>query len=158
MATLASNSGFREDLFYRLKVITIDVPPLRERKEDIPHLVAYLLEKSNRELHKRVTKVPDDVMERLIDYDWPGNVRELENVITRGVFLAKGGVLMDIKTLERAGDAQAWSPESLSAIEVRHIAATLDHTGWNRSRAARLLGISIPRLERKILRYELKPG
>jgi len=158
LATLTSTGGFREDLFYRLKVITIDVPPLRERKEDIPHLVAYLLEKSNRELHKRVTKVPDDVMERLIDYDWPGNVRELENVITRGVFLAKGGVLMDIKTLERAGDAQAWSPESLSAIEVRHIAATLDHTGWNRSRAARLLGISIPRLERKILRYELKPG
>ncbi|HEY4708000.1 MAG TPA: sigma-54 dependent transcriptional regulator [Thermodesulfobacteriota bacterium] len=155
--TLTSRGAFREDLFYRLKVITIDVPPLRERKEDIPHLVAYLLEKANRELHKRVTKVPDEVMERLIDYDWPGNVRELENVITRGVFLAKGGVLLDIKTLERANDTAAWSPESLIAVEARHIAATLDHAGWNRSKAARLLGVSIPRLERKILRYGLKP-
>lgn len=156
LKTLVANGSFREDLFYRLKVITIDVAPLRERREDVPLLVMHLLEKANRELHKRVRKVPDEVMETLKAYSWPGNVRELENVITRGVLLAKGDVLMDISLPGRERKESAWKPVRLDDIERAHVEKTLVHTGWNKSRAASLLGISLPRIERKIRKYGLK--
>lgn len=154
--TLVKSGAFREDLYYRLKVITIDVAPLRERPDDVPLLVMHLLEKANRELHKKVKKVPDEVMERLLAYSWPGNVRELENVITRGVLLAKGDVLMDISLPGRENKERAWKPATMDAVERAHIEATLEHAGWNKSKAALFLGVSLPRLERKIRKYELK--
>ncbi len=159
---LTSKGLFREDLYYRLKVITIEVPPLRERKEDIPLLVSHLLEKTNRELHKSVRKVPGRVMEMMMNYSWPGNVRELENVITRGVLLAKGDVILDLYLPGvyevGAGDsvrAPDWKAASLDDVEREHIQKTLEHTGWNKSKAATLLGITLPRLDRKIKKYYL---
>lgn len=161
---LTAKKAFREDLYYRLKVITIEVPPLRDRKEDIPLLVMHLLEKAERELHKRVRKVPEKVMEAMMNYPWPGNVRELENVITRGVLLAKGDVLLDVylpgekeKELTN-GEGNGWRPALLDEMERAHIFRTLLHTGWNKSRAAILLGITLPRLERKIRKYNLHPA
>ncbi len=158
---LTSIGLFREDLYYRLKVITIGVPPLRERKEDIPLLASHLLEKANRELHKSVRKVPGRVMDMLMNYPWPGNVRELENVITRGVLLARGDVLLDLyipgaHDAGGAGRQDAWKASSLDDVEREHIQRTLEHTGWNKSRAATLLGITPPRLDRKIRKYNLR--
>ncbi|MEE9613434.1 MAG: sigma-54 dependent transcriptional regulator [Thermodesulfobacteriota bacterium] len=153
---------FREDLFYRLKVITVDVPPLRERKEDIPLLVSHLLTRANREQHRTVTKVPYGVTDALIAYSWPGNVRELENVITRAVLLSKGDVLQDVhipglrEREEAPGDAPPWEPGPLDEMERVHIERVLDHTDWNKSKAAALLGVSLPRLMRKIKKYELR--
>jgi two-component system response regulator AtoC len=158
LKALVTGGAFREDLYYRLKVITIDVAPLRERLEDVPLLVMHLLEKANRELHKKVKKVPEEVMAHMMSYSWPGNVRELENVITRGVLLAKGDVLMDISLPGREKKESAWKPVKMDELESGHIEATLAHTGWNKSRAASLLGVSLPRLERKIKKYGLKKG
>jgi len=158
LKSLVTAGAFREDLYYRLKVITIDVAPLRERPEDIPLLVMHLLEKANRELHKKVKKVPGEVMALLMAYSWPGNVRELENVITRGVLLAKGDVLMDVTLPGRESRGGAWKPAKIDDMEAAHIKATLEHTFWNKSRAAALLGFSLPRLERKIRKYGLKKG
>ncbi|MBI5644408.1 MAG: sigma-54-dependent Fis family transcriptional regulator [Deltaproteobacteria bacterium] len=154
-----AKGGFREDLYYRLKVITIDVPPLRERKSDIPALVTYLMDKANRELHKKVRKVPDNIMELMMDYQWPGNVRELENVITRGVLLAKGDVLLDVFLQPEANpETKAeWHPSTMPDVEREHIEKTLCYTNWNKSRASYLLGMSLPRLERKIKKYNIGP-
>ena len=156
LKALVTSGAFREDLYYRLKVITIDVAPLRERLEDVPLLVMHLLEKANRELHKKVKKVPEEVMALLKSYSWPGNVRELENVITRGVLLAKGDVLMDISLPGKEKKGPAWKPVRLDELERGHMASTLEHALWNKSRAAALLGVSLPRLERKIRKYGLK--
>ncbi len=158
---LTARGAFREDLYYRLKVITIDVPPLRERKEDIPLLVSHLLEKANREIHKNVRKVPEKVMDSFMNYPWPGNVRELENVITRGVLLAKGDVLIDIYLpgspfVPEAKAYKDWQPATLNDIERAHIQKALEYTGWNKSKAAILLGTTLPRLDRKIKKYSLR--
>jgi len=91
-------------------------------------------------------------------YSWPGNVRELENVITRGVLLAKGDVLIDVTLPGKEKKDPAWKSATLDDIERGHIESTLGHTLWNKSRAAVLLGISLPRLERKIKKYGLKKG
>lgn len=158
LSGLVTGGAFREDLYYRLKVITIDIAPLRERLEDVPLLVMHLLEKANRELHKKVRKVPEEVMALLKGYAWPGNVRELENVITRGVLLAKGDVLVDVSLPGKEKKGPDWKPAALKDIERAHIESTLCHTLWNKSRAAVLLGVSLPRLERKIRKYGLKKG
>ncbi|MBI2400863.1 MAG: sigma-54-dependent Fis family transcriptional regulator [Deltaproteobacteria bacterium] len=158
LSGLVTGGAFREDLYYRLKVITIDVAPLRERLEDVPLLVMHLLAKANRELHKKVRKVPEEVMSLLKAYSWPGNVRELENVITRGVLLAKGDVLVDVSLPGEERKNSDWKPATLDDIERAHIESTLGHTLWNKSRAAVLLGVSLPRLERKIRKYGLKKG
>ena len=91
---LVAKGSFREDLYYRLKVVEIKLPALRERREDVPDLVAYLLQKINRSLHTNVRKVPDSVMQMLVNHAWKGNVRELENALTRAVTLAHGDVLL----------------------------------------------------------------
>ena len=94
LKALIEKGQFREDLYYRLKVVEIFLPPLRERKEDIPELVAYLMEKINRELRRNVRKIPPEVMAVLQDLPWRGNVRELENALTRAVILSKGDVIL----------------------------------------------------------------
>src|SRR5207244_2746517 len=93
LPTLVQAGAFREDLLYRLRVVEIRIPPLRERKEDIPLLVEALLAKVGREVHKSVKYVPQAAMDLMSAYAWPGNVRELENALTRAVVLAKGDVL-----------------------------------------------------------------
>jgi len=157
---------FREDLHQRLQVITLHVPPLRERREDIPLLVLALLEKINSRVHKRVTRVPAEVMETLVGLPWRGNVRELENVLTRAVVLAPGEVLL-ADTLPRdapadAAPGPAWLPEgplpTLAEAERQLIERALELTHGHKGRACQMLGISRPTLERKLVRYGTARG
>jgi two-component system response regulator AtoC len=151
---------FREDLYYRLKVVEIKLPPLRERREDIPELVAYLLEKVNRQLHTNVRKVPESVMKMLVAYDWKGNVRELENGLTRAVTLAHGDVLLAehlplLRSDGLGGALVADELTSLKEMERRYIAHVLKQARWNKSRASDILGITRPTLDKKIKDYGL---
>ncbi len=149
---------FREDLYYRLKVVEIALPSLRGRKEDIPELVAYLLEKINRQLRKNVRKVPPPVMRRLTELPWPGNVRELENALTRAVILAKGDVILeDNLPLERAKEKVV--PKELVAlkeVEKDYIQYVLQSTNGNKTQASKILKISRPTLDKKIREYNLE--
>jgi DNA-binding NtrC family response regulator len=162
LSELVAEGKFREDLFYRLSVFTIDIPPLRERKEDIPVLVVHFLNKIDRLLHKRVRKIPYEVMEMLENYEWVGNVRELENTLTQAVVLAKGDVLEKENILLRKSPGQPvqsgfanFAGMSLSAVEKVHIQHVLDSLKWDKTKAAEVLGISKPTLYNKIQLYSL---
>src|SRR5205807_356410 len=132
LGAMVAAGRFREDLYYRLRVVEITLPPLRDRREDIPVLVEGLLGKINRELHKDVRGVTPPAMDALARYGWPGNVRELENMLTRAVVLAKGDVLDE--TLLPIAGAPATAPAEerdlapLREVERRHIARVLAHT------------------------------
>jgi len=156
---LVKDGKFREDLYYRLNVVTIKIPPLRERKEDIPLLVNYFLTKINKELHKNVTKVPDDVMLMLKNYDWIGNVRELENTLIQAVVLSTDDVLHKENILLRKSFSDISEKEDyllpLQEVEKRHIKLVLDYTNWNKPKAAEILGISLPTLYNKIDSYKI---
>jgi two-component system response regulator AtoC len=152
---------FREDLYQRLKVIALRVPPLRERREDIPLLVTSLLERINGRVHKRVTRVPPEVMEALVRLPWRGNVRELENVLTRAVVLSPGEVLL-AESLPRdepvEQDPAGWFPPdaplpTLEEAERQLIERALVLTRGHKGRACQMLGISRPTLERKLAKY-----
>jgi DNA-binding NtrC family response regulator len=151
---------FREDLFYRLKVFTIEIPPLRERKEDIPKLVVHFLKKINKELHKNVWKIPYEVMEMLQTHEWVGNVRELENTLLQAVVLAKGDVLEKEYILLKKndiaqGDKVNKARLSLADIEKNHIKLVLDEVNWDKQAAAKILGIAKTTLYNKIETYDL---
>jgi two-component system response regulator AtoC len=156
---------FREDLYQRLQVITLHVPPLRERPDDIPALVQTLLERINEKVHQRVTRVPPEVLDHLRNLPWRGNVRELENVLTRAVVLAPGDVLLadhlpPLEAPARPPDpAHPWPPAgeipSLAEAERLLISRALSHTHGHKGKACQLLGISRPTLERKLAKYQL---
>jgi two-component system response regulator AtoC len=156
---LVDDGKFREDLYYRLNVFTINLPPLRERKEDIPELVIYLLNKINKELHKNVRKVPFEVMEMLQSRMWIGNVRELENALLQAVVLAKGDVLES--ELLPFPETKIEKPKnnsiciSLEEVERNHIEAVLKEVQGNKQKACDILGISKPTLYSKISRYKI---
>ena len=158
---LVERGQFREDLYFRLKVVEILVPPLRERRSDIPILAEHLVDKIGRETHKEVRAIPDDVMTRLMEYDWPGNVRELENTLTRAIVLSRGpGISPEhINVGDATGRAGSdpFAPEndSLNAVEKAHVQRILTRTGGNKQETARILGISRPRLYRMIEKYRL---
>jgi len=144
---------FREDLYYRLNVIKIHLPPLRERKEDIPLLANYFLKvKNGFRVQKRLSKKALDVM---ISYDWPGNVRELINVIERAIILSGGKEIIDVDDLAIRTFRPNGKIKTLKELEKEHIANVLRSTGGNKSKAAKLLGISLRNLYRKIKRYGL---
>ena len=167
LPAMVARGSFREDLFYRLRVVEIALPPLRERAGDIPLLVEGLLAKINRDLDKDVRYVTPAALARLTAHGWPGNVRELENVLTRAVVLAKADVLDE--TVLPLGGAAAVEPgagepadadplgplPTLREIERRHIVRVLAHTEWNKRRACAILDISRPTLDRKIEEYGL---
>lgn len=157
LKSLIEKCRFREDLYYRLKVVEIFLPPLRERKEDIPELVAYLLEKINRELKKNVRKVPPEVMKLLTEMPWRGNVRELENALTRAVILAKGDVVLQENLPVEPAEKNILPDENLPLkdVEKAYIQRVLDSVQGNKSQAARVLKISRPTLDKKIKEYGL---
>jgi DNA-binding NtrC family response regulator len=142
---------FREDLFYRLNVVPIHVPPLRTRREDLPMLVEHFVRKIARECNRDVRGVSAGALDVLIRYEWPGNVRELENVIHRAVVLARGPVLhledipLDVAMPETgprvAGDPGLPLREALEQFERQYVLRVLERVGWNVSRAARILGV-----------------
>ncbi len=156
------NKGlFKEDLFYRLKVFTLQMPPLTDRMSDIPLLVEHFLNKINLELGTKVTKIQDGVMERLVTHTWKGNVRELENAIVQALVGCRGNVLLrdDIdRILTRNPSLPALGLEtfSLAHIEKNHIEKTLSRLDWNKSQTSKLLGITLPTLRSKIRKYNIR--
>ncbi len=160
---MVRDGHFREDLFYRLSVAMIRVPPLRDRRSDIPLLIQYLLKKINAELHHSIKRVEERAMERLLAYRWPGNVRELENVLTRGVISTPGEVILDefiVTLLEKGASAvdqvrDTTGTMSLQDVEKVHILKVLQHTGWHFGKACGILGISRPTLRQKLKEYDI---
>jgi two-component system response regulator AtoC len=155
LSQMVKRGEFREDLYFRLKVFVIDIPPLRKHREDIPLLVEYLVEKINRTTGKNIRRIPKTAINRFMEHDWPGNIRELENVLTRAVILSKDDCLQEacvVNLLRQPQDPYpaSFQLKSLSEIEAQHIAQVLEHCQWNISRAARILGITRPTLRRKI--------
>jgi len=159
--------AFRRDLFFRLQVVEILVPPLRDRRADIPILAEHFLSRFIKETGRKIRGFTAEAMQKLTAYHWPGNVRELRNVIERAVALGSGPIIdvadIWLSTLEASLAAsepsvgeQPFEPLSLEEIEKRHIERTLSHTQWNKSQAATLLGIERSTLDRKIKSYELK--
>lgn len=157
LKSLIEEGRFREDLYWRLKVVEIKLPSLRERKEDVPELVGYLLEKINRELRKNVRKVPELVMKKLIDWPWDGNVRELENALTHAVILAKGDIILEENLPLEAGDKKPYPQKlvALKEVEKNYIQHVLQIAKGSKTQASQILGISRPTLDKKIRDYQL---
>ena len=133
LAALADEQKFRQDLFYRLNVFPIHVPPLRERREDIPTLVRHFAQQFARRMKKSIETIPVDTMQVLTEYDWPGNIRELQNLIERAVILTSGTTLdVPVVSLNRRTPAPAREPEAetLEQSDRRHIIAALESTNW----------------------------
>jgi Nif-specific regulatory protein len=155
---------FRRDLFYRLQVVQLDVPPLRDRLDDVPLLADHFLKKFVRETGRKIKGFTPSALDKLKGYRWPGNVRELRNVVERAVALGSGPQLdsadiwlseLDVGAPVVGPVGSAYKPESLEDMEKRHILETLKHTDWNKTKAAAILGIERSTLDRKIERYGL---
>ncbi|MCB1876275.1 MAG: sigma-54-dependent Fis family transcriptional regulator [Chromatiales bacterium] len=155
---------FREDLLYRLNVVSIHMPPLREREDDVLLLADALMHKLSPTIHKPVLTVTDAAKLRLRDYHWPGNVRELENVLTQAMVHARNGILTPdlLPAPSQAGAATVTQADgdprlaTLDEMEASHIQRVLTHTGGHKGRSCEILGISRPALDRKIKRYQLR--
>ncbi len=129
LAKMVAEKQFRSDLYYRLRVFPITVPPLRERREDIPLLVNYFVDRHSRHLYKKIETIPPDTMRALTHWDWPGNIRELENFIERAVILTKGPVLRaPVSELEMSAEAESLENSSLETAERDHILRVLRET------------------------------
>lgn len=148
---------FREDLYYRLNVVHVHLPPLRERTEDIPLLVAHFLRKYTKEMKKGDIKVSERAFHRIYEYPWPGNVRELENAIERAVVLCEQGTIEAYHLPETLQDLSPGIklPEALEKIEMQLIKQALVRTNYVQAKAARLLGITKSLLQYKMKKYNL---
>ena len=163
----AQAGAFREDLAYRLNVIGIELPPLRDRPDDIPLLAVALLDKAARQHDQMPPRLTENTLEALQRYSWPGNVRELENVLTQAMVLARDGEIMENHLRFRQapgtppGNTVQPMPDdalvlrSLEEVEAEHIQRVLNHTGGHKGRSCDVLGISRPALDRKIQKYGL---
>ena len=157
---LVKAGGFRADLFFRLSELLITMPPLRERREDIPELVRYFVRQLSAELGKRVERFSDAAMAQLVKYDWPGNVRELRNVIKSGIATAQHDAVWieDLPlTLEVNAEEEqaAGGLTTLDVAERRHVEKVLLAVKWRKVDAARILGITRATLDRKIAKHRL---
>jgi two-component system response regulator FlrC len=161
LTDLVTRGAFREDLFYRLNVIPIVIPPLRQRPRDIEHLAAYFANESAKANGRSMVRVSSDAAMKLKQWKWPGNVRELENVMERSILMQKDDELsaddilisgfQSIPSVSEIGPGM-----TISEVEKRLILQTLEHTSQNRSQAARLLGISIRTLRNKLQQFGVK--
>ncbi len=162
---------FRDDLYYRLNIVTITIPPLRERREDLKPLIDYLIAKINLDLHKHIAGVSDEMFHIFNQYSWPGNIRELENLLVRAAVVAKGQVLVksDFPELQEAAAARPPSSPgadpftdaggrvlTLDEVEERHIRRVLRDTKKNKGEICDILGISRPTFERKLEKYGIQ--
>ncbi|MFH1776962.1 MAG: sigma-54 dependent transcriptional regulator [Candidatus Omnitrophota bacterium] len=164
---------FREDLYYRINVVSINLPPLRQRREDIPYLIDYFLANFNAEFHRNIKNISVDAMELLMKYNWPGNVRELENVLQRAILVADKDTIikeclpMYLRSMEKESYYQKVEhtdftqplndivKEVVCDIEKQLILQALNKTNWNRTHAAELLKISRKSLFNKIKQYDI---
>ncbi|MFH1115242.1 MAG: sigma-54 dependent transcriptional regulator [Pseudomonadota bacterium] len=154
-----ADGKFRQDFFYRINVITLRVPPLRERRDDIPLLADYFLKRVARETNRQVDAVNDQAMKILVDHDWPGNIRELENVVERAVVTSRKRVIGPeafayLNPEAPCGSAQ-YRPRSLQEAEILHIRRILDEEDWNISRASKVLEVDRSTLHKKIRKFDL---
>lgn len=169
---LMAEKRFREDLYYRLNVISINIPPLRERKEDLPPLLDHFIKLYSKENHKKIENISQDVLNILMDYNWPGNIRELENIIERAVILDTDNVIdrEDLPEIIRNGvtivkkeavtadqDIPASLKDALEVPEKVYILQILKEVGWNKKKAARKLGVNRTTLYNKLKKYNLIP-
>lgn len=166
------NGRFREDLFYRLNVLPANLPPLRERRGDIPALTGYFIEKFNKKLNRAIEGIDEQVGKLFAQYDWPGNIRELENLLERLVLMAEGGVITitdlpsEWKTTVESGlsaagghgqkDFKDFVKTHMEDIEKAMIAETLQGCGYNVTHAAQQLGLSRKGLQLKMMKYKLR--
>ena len=176
IGALVRAGKFREDLYYRLNVVTLHLPPLRERKQDIPLLMDHFLRELTERHGRGPVAVDPDAQHRLLSYDWPGNIRELQNVLERALVLAEQDVIgpehLPAEVRPGGGPAEALAPEpgdsgsagpepnallSLEEIERRHVMRVLEATGGSREEASRILGISRRTLTRMVQRWGLPP-
>ncbi|HPD58227.1 MAG TPA: sigma 54-interacting transcriptional regulator, partial [Smithellaceae bacterium] len=170
LKAMVKEGKFRDDLYYRLNIVSITIPPLRERRQDIGPLIDYLLTKINLDLHKKIIGVSDEVMEMFMQYQWPGNIRELENLLVRACVVAQGQVLgkNDFPELgkdeagsakqEEAADVFTSSEPgkllTLDEVEERYIRKILkENDKKNKGEICEILGVSRPTLERKLEKY-----
>jgi two-component system NtrC family response regulator len=166
LEAMVAQGEFREDLYYRLNVVSIDIPPLRERREDIPALVGLFLERFASERPVPVTEVSREAMDLLVKYEYPGNVRELENLVHRAVVLARGRTLttadLPIRVARMKADGRVEAAttfvERVAEFERALIVEALDRAGGVQTRAARALGMSERHLRYKLRKYKLSPG
>ncbi|HAN99089.1 MAG TPA: sigma-54-dependent Fis family transcriptional regulator [Planctomycetaceae bacterium] len=167
LETAVREGNFRKDLYFRLHVLEIQVPPLRKRPDDLIELAEHFLKKFNAETGRRLSGFSPDALRKMRDYHWPGNVRELKNVVERAVVLARGerieaddlaltSLANTSESFEMAMPRASFVPISLTEMERRHIAATLEATGWNKSQAAGILEIERSTLDRKIRKYDIR--
>lgn len=162
-----NKGNFRRDLFFRLHVVEIHVPPLRKRIDDVIEIAEHFFEKFKAETGRKISGFAPAAIAEMRSYRWPGNVRELRNMIERGVLLARGNYIepedLSLSNLNTASESQdfaqkrahTYEPMSLAEVEKHHILATLKAAGWNKSRTANILGIERTTLDRKIKRYDL---
>jgi len=156
---------FREDLYYRLNVIPIEMPPLRQRRDDIPLLVNHFLQKNMEKTKRKFDSIAPDSMQILSGYDWPGNVWELENAIERAVILASRNVILpeDLPTSihepkkAAGGSGEEFGDTTLEKLEEKHILRVLERYNWNQKKAAEILGVSTTTLWRKLKSYGIEP-
>ncbi|TSK06002.1 MAG: sigma-54-dependent Fis family transcriptional regulator [Geobacter sp.] len=156
LAGLVAVGEFRQDLYYRLNVVTIDLPPLRDRKDDILLLVRFFLGKIRLETGKNVDVVPQETLDLILAHPWPGNVRELENALRRAVLLSRGSVLLpESLHLGSTGERERFPlvMKPLHEVEREHIENVLAFTCYEKKRAAEILGISRPTLDRRLKEY-----
>ncbi len=151
---LIDEGKFRPDLFYRLNVFRIELPPLRERKDDIPLLVDHFVRKFSLQMNKKITRVPPSAMYSLQAHLWPGNVRELENAVERAMVVAQEPELreQDFILKPRNGSAPE-GVKTLEDIEKAHILKVLEECSWNQTRAAEILDIDRVTLHNKLKKY-----
>jgi two-component system response regulator HydG len=160
-----ADGKFREDLYYRLNVVTVDVPPLRDRQDDIPLLAQHFLEKYSKKNRKQVKGFSPTAMDILLKYDWPGNVRELENAVERSVILLNGDYISEkelpLNITQTYSEESNWvatqpsntEPRPLEEVEKEAILAALEASGGNKSETARTLGINRKTLHKKLKNY-----
>ena len=156
LKSMVEKGTFREDLFYRLNVVNIYVPPLRERTEDIPLLVEYFVKKYCTSMNRPLLSIDPSVIRRLEEFDFPGNVRELENMIERAIVVGNGKKI-SLKDLPLESSISVSSIESLDDLEKNHILQILNKYSWNISRTAKALKVDRVTLYNKISKYGLKP-
>lgn len=166
-----ADKKFREDLYYRLNVISINIPPLRRRKDDLPLLVNHFMSLYSKENHKRVKNVSADTMQIMMNYDWPGNIRELENIMERAVILDTDGVIgsddlpellvgnamasFDTKITNGAAVGGISLKDALEKPEKVYILQVMKESGWNKKKAAKKLGVNRTTLYNKLKKYNL---
>ncbi len=163
LAEEVGKNNFRMDLFYRLNVVSFHLPPLRERREDVPELIGFFMEKLRRRFNRPQLKLAENAEKAMRNYDWHGNIRELRNTLERSVALSAEDLIEEIYELPNSDFFRRREPETtqgaiqtLAEIEKRHILKTLSQVGGHREKAAVLLGITSRTLYRKLNEYELE--